>query len=233
MYILPIKTRIFQESENLEKFVLYYLKYFSENSILVITSKIIALSEGRTLPRPKTKRQKASIIKSESEWALKTRHVWLTKKDGQIMASAGIDESNANGKIILLPKDSYKTAKRIRSILIKKFKLKNCGVLVTDSRTQPLRAGVTGTAVGYAGFKGLRTYTNTKDIFGRKFKYSRTNIVDCLASAAILVMGEGKEQQPMALIQDAPIEFIPKISKNEVLINLADDIYLPLLQNIS
>ena len=35
----------------------------------------------------------------------------------------------------------------------------------------PLRAGVVGVALGYAGFKGLRDYRGKEDIFGKKLKY--------------------------------------------------------------
>ena len=38
------------------------------------------------------------------------------------MASAGIDESNADGKMILLPKDSFKSAEFIRKELCKNLK---------------------------------------------------------------------------------------------------------------
>ena len=102
----------------------------------------------------------------------------------------------------------------------------------TDSRTQPLRAGIIGAALGYAGFKGLRGYQGRKDIFGRKFKFSSTNIADCLATSAVLVMGEGDERQPLAIIEQAPVEFCQRVNKNQLDIDLADDIYLPLLKNI-
>ena len=148
------------------------------------------------------------------------------------MAGAGIDESNAKGKLILLPKDSFKSAEVLRKKLMQKFKLKNLGVLITDSRTGPLRAGVVGMSLGYAGFKGIRDYRGTKDIFGRVLKVSRTDVADSLATAAVLSMGEGREQQPLALITEAPIDFVARINKKELLINPKDDLYLPLFKSI-
>ena len=85
------------------------------------------------------------------------------------MANAGIDESNAMGKIILLPKNSFKSAEIIRKKLQNKFGVKNLGILITDSRLFPLRAGIVGVALGYAGFKGIKNYIGKKDIFGRIF----------------------------------------------------------------
>ena len=161
-----------------------------------------------------------------------TRYVWLTVKDGMAMSSAGIDESNANGKLILLPKNSFKAAGLLRKKLLKKYGVKQFGVLITDSRTMPLRAGVTGAAIGYAGFRGVKDYRGKPDIFGRKFKFSRTDVADSLATAAVLVMGEGNEQQPLAIIQKAPIEFCDKVHSKELKIDIEDDMYRPLFSKL-
>jgi F420-0:gamma-glutamyl ligase len=148
------------------------------------------------------------------------------------MASAGIDESNANGKLILLPRNSWKTANYLRKKLKEKYGTKNLGVLVTDSRTLPLRAGVTGVALGYAGFKGIRDYRGSKDIFGRKFKFSRVDVADSLATVAVLAMGEGDEQRPLAIIQQAQIEFCNKTNRKELDIDIREDMYRPLFLNL-
>ena len=230
MEIKVIKTRVFLENEDLLSFILQYVKKIHKNSVLVVTSKIVALSEGGTVEY-KNEKQKISLIKKESAFALKTKIVWLTIKDGMIMANAGIDESNARGKIILLPKDSFKSAEILRQKLTKKFQLKNLGILITDSRLMPLRAGALGIALGYAGFSGLRNYIGKKDIFGRKLKMSKANIADSLATAAILCMGEGKEKQPLAMITNAPVIFTNKVKKRELLIDLEKDIYAPFFTN--
>lgn len=227
MIVRPVKTRIFKEGEDLFAFVGRYIKTLREKSVLVVTSKIVALSEKRTVIA-RDDAAKAAFIRRESDVAIPTKHVWLTIKDGMVMASAGIDESNANGKLILLPKDSFKTARKLRKRLRKTCRLKQLGILITDSRTMPLRAGVTGVAVGYAGFRGVRDYRGKRDIFGRKFKFSRTNIADSLATAAALTMGEGNEQQPLAIIEDAPVEFSRRVKRKELYISIKEDMYRPL-----
>ncbi len=156
----------------------------------------------------------------------------LTVKDGMAMANAGIDDSNGNGKLILLPKDSYKAAEMLRKELSKRYGIKDLGVLITDSRVAPLRAGVVGVALGYAGFKGLRDYRGKYDISRRKLKFTQTNIADTLSSAAILVMGEGSERQPLAVIEDAPVEFTKKAKRGELVIAPKDDMYGPLFGKI-
>lgn len=232
MKIKPIKTKVFKENENLIKFIKKYIKKLPEKSILIITSKIVALSEGRTAIC-KNKIEKVKLIKQESDFAIKTKYVWLTIKDGMVMASAGIDESNANGKIVLLPKDSFYSADKIRKELQKIYNVKELGVLITDSRLFPLRAGIVGVALGYSGFKGIKNYIGEKDIFGRKLIMSKTDIADSLATSAVLCMGEGKEQQPLALITESPVEFVNKINRSELIINPHEDIYQPLFEKIN
>ncbi len=231
MQIKPFKTRVFNEEEEILPFILKYIKKIPEGSVLVIASKIIALSEGRVVLN-KNISFKEKLIKKESKFLLKTKHVWFTIKNNMIMSDAGIDESNANGKLILLPKDSFLSAEKIRSQLCAHFKIKKLGVIISDSGLLPLRKGVIGVALGYAGFVGIKNYKGKSDIFGRKFIYSATNIVDSLATSATLCMGEGNEQQPLAMILDAPVLFINKINKKELNINLKEDVFYPLFKNI-
>ncbi len=231
MQVKAIKTRIFHENEDLLSFILKYIKKIPEKSVLVITSKIVALSEGRTALY-KNEEQKIKFIRAESEFALKTKYTWLTIKDGMVMANAGIDESNANGKLVFLPKDSFKSAELLRRKIMRHFHLKNLGVLITDSRLMPLRAGVVGMALGYAGFEGIRNYIGAKDIFGRVLKMSKTDVADSLATSAVLCMGEGQEQQPLTIITDAPVVFTEKSDKKELIINLREDIYAPMFDKL-
>lgn len=230
MQVKAIKTRVFKENEELTPFILKYVKKLPEKSVLVVTSKIVALSQGRTRVL-ESEKLKEKLIRQESNFAVKTSHVWMTIKDNHVLASAGIDESNGNGKMILLPKDSFRTAASLRQLLRERYKLKNLGILITDSNLVPLRAGTVGTAMGYAGFKGLKDYRGTKDIFGRAFKFSKVNIADSLATASALCMGEGKEQQPLAVIIDAPVDFSDRWKKNELSITPEEDMFYPIFKN--
>ncbi len=230
MNVQPIKTRIFKAHENLAQFITDHIKKLPDRSVLIVTSKIVALSEGRVLNNTPQIKQRA--ILEESQWATRTKYAWLTIKDGMFMAAAGIDESNGNGKLILLPKDSYKSAQSLRKKLMVHYRIKHLGVVITDSRTAPMRVGVTGVALGYAGFKGTRDYRGQVDIFGRKFHVSQTNIPDALAVAAVLVMGEGSEQKPLAVILGVLLNFRSRIKRKELLIPIRDDMYKPLFKKI-
>ena len=154
-----------------------------------------------------------------------------------LIPAAGIDESNGNGYYILWPEDLQEMANRVRQHLRKRFLIRKLGVIITDSKTMPLRWGTTGVAISYSGFSPLYDYIGKRDIFGRKFKMQKANIVDALAASAVLVMGEGAEQTPLAIIEDVPfIKFQEKNpSKKELkdfLINMDDDLYCPLLKSV-
>ena len=109
MEIKAIKTGIFRENEDLARFIFKYVKKIPENSVLVITSKIVALSEGRV----GNLQEKERLIRKESKLAVKTGDTWLTLKDNMVLPAAGIDESNGNGRLVLLPKDNFRTAKMV------------------------------------------------------------------------------------------------------------------------
>lgn len=231
MIIKTIKTKIFRPKDNLFLFIEKYFPKIEEESILAITSKIVALAENRVVVK-KDENTKKDIIAKESEVVLRTKYATLTIKDGVAMTSAGVDESNGDGKIILLPRDSFKTALLVRKYFCKKYKLKNLGVIITDSRSMPLRPGITGVALGYAGFKGLKKYKDRVDIFGRPFKFSRVDVADSLAASIVFCMGEGDEQMPLAIIRKAPVEYISKVDRNELKIKIEEDMYGPIFEKV-
>lgn len=226
MNVIPIHTRVCKENDDLVSFIREHVPTIKNGSVLCVTSKIVALSEGR-VAEPKNEAEKVRIIEEESEWMVATKYVILTMRDGIPMANAGTDESNAGGKLILLPKDSFASAERIRAELKDAFGIEDLGVIVTDSRVMPLRSGVVGVAVGYAGIKGTRDYRGKPDMFGRNLKYTQTNIADALATTATLVGGEGSEQIPLVLIEDAPVTFSDAVDSTELTIDPKEDMYRP------
>jgi len=96
-----------------------------------------------------------------------------------------------------------------------------------------LRRGTIGISLAHCGFNPLKDYRGTKDIFGRKFTMTQTNITDGLAAAAVVVMGEGREQTPLALITDIPgVRFIGgsrRSLRSPLKIPEKEDLYYPFL----
>ncbi|TAL19892.1 hypothetical protein EPN90_02205 [Patescibacteria group bacterium] len=229
MKIVPLKTPIIQPNASLTEVIAAAIHVLPERSIVVVTSKIVALAQGRVVTNGPG--EKTRWIKRESEQAFRTKWCYLTLKDGHWCPNAGIDESNADGKLILWPRDPYRAARELRRFLRQHYRRQRVGVLITDSRTFPLRAGVTGVALGYAGFGGLRSYIGRPDLFGRPLKMTRTNVADTLASAAVLMMGEGSEQTPLALVTDAPVRFTDRrVDPTELRIAPDDDMYKKLFE---
>ncbi len=203
-----------------------------ENSILAVTSKIIAIAENRVVPIGKI--DKKALVEKEADLFIpqdKNKYGFtITIKGSLLIPSAGIDESNGNGYYILWPSDPQKWANKIRNYLKKRFGLQNIGVIITDSKTTPLRWGTTGVMLAHAGFKALKNYINEPDIFGRPLQVTKANVADALAAAAVLSMGEGNEQTPLAIISEVPFVNFQKNnpSKRELsglAISLEDDIY--------
>ena len=155
----------------------------------------------------------------------------LTIKDHTLIPSAGIDESNGQRYYILWPKNSSKEAKKIAVMLKKRDKIKRFGVIITDSHTTPLRWGTQGISIGFFGIEPLKDYRGKKDIFGRKLKYTQSNIVDSLANLGVLMMGEGKEQTPMVIIRGFKnLRFTNKGTHRKLVIDPKKDLYYPLLK---
>ena len=184
-----------------------YLPRLKEKTVVAVTSKVVAICEGRIIPFDEKK--KDSIIKSEADWYLpRTSHkynVMLTIKGSAMSFSSGVDESNAKGYFVLWPKDPQKSANAIRQYLVKKYKTKNIGVVITDTASVPLRWGQRGVFVlAHSGFAALNSYVGKPDIFGRLLKMTSAAIADALGTAAVLAMGEGAEQTPLAVIEDIP-----------------------------
>lgn len=240
MKITPIKTdKIAPDHNDIFKILDKFLPEIKEGSILAITSKIISICDGRYAKI--TEADKDGLIESEAQYYLPRQdnpyNVSLTITRNNLVATAGIDESNGNGYYILWPKDPQNSANQIRQYLQKKFKLKNVGVIITDSKTTPFRWGVTAICLGFSGFNPIKDYTGTPDIFGRAFQFEKMSVIDNLSCASSLIMGEGDEQTPLAIIEDAPfIEFRDENPTEEELkdlkISIDNDLYTPILKSI-
>ncbi len=242
MIVKTIKTRVFEPpKDDLPSFIKEALRRvkLKEKSIIVITSKVVSIGEGRCI-RIDSVRDKDELIRKEADYYLPREasprgHVMLTMKNNILIPTAGIDESNGKGFYILWPKNPYQSAEKIYNLIKEEFKLKEFGVIISDSHCVPLRWGVTGIAMAYHGFLPLKDYRQTKDIFGRVLEITQVNIVDGLSSAAVLIMGEGAEQTPIAIIEDVDFiefkEFDPQ-KENPLLIDKDEDIYAPLIKSV-
>lgn len=233
--VIPIHTPLYRQGQDLVDFIFKSIdqNQWQEGLVLAITSKIVSLSEG-CLVSPQDI-EKKDLIRQEAEFYLgEIGHgVSLTIKSGLLLAGAGIDESNSeNGDFIVYPKDPFASAEKIRSSLMKLAGLKTLGVILTDSRTGPLRLGVTGAAISFAGFHPVKNMIGQQDLFHRPLKMTKINLADSLAAASVLMMGEADERCPVALLQNAPVEFADHPDRSDLLVPAEEDMYQPLYKHL-
>ncbi|HSD98186.1 MAG TPA: coenzyme F420-0:L-glutamate ligase [Patescibacteria group bacterium] len=216
MLITPIHTKKVILGDNLEDILKTSLPSLEENSVVVITSKIVSITQGNVVKIDDGK-DKETLVKQEAdkyiydEYMYSTHKTYLTITKNILTPSAGIDESNGNGYYILWPKDPMKTAEKLWRFLQKTYHIKKVGVIISDSSFIPLRTGSVSIGLAWCGFAPIKNYIGTPDVFGKPLQYTTTSFVDGLSVAAGLAMGEGDQQQPIAVITYVPdLTFVAK-----------------------
>lgn len=242
MEIKSYRTHIVTPKESLSKIVTQHIPYISEKSILVITSKILSVSQNRILSK-KAVNNKFALIQQEADLYLEGDYiekygVCLTIKNDILIPTAGIDESNSDGNYVLYPLNIQAEAEMLWKTLKEAYHCNEMGILITDSHTTPLRRGVTGIALGWCGFQPLYNYIGKPDIYGHLLRCTQMNILDSLATAAVFVMGEGAEQTPLALITDVEKIIFQEQPPTEeevksISISLEEDLYAPLIASVN
>lgn len=240
MKVTPIKTRpLNPPQDDVFEVIKESIKNVPEKSVLVVTSKVVSIHQGRCIPMDEVL-DKDALIHQEADKYLPREmvpHEWvvLTIKDHTLIPTAGIDESNADNHFILMPHNSDDFAQKIWEFVRKEFSVNELGIIISDSRTVPLRWGVVGISLGFYGFDPLNDYRGTADIFGRQMKVSMANVVDSLSAAAVYAMGEGKETQPFVLIEDIPqIKFGENKAHRDLLkVESDEDLFAPVINAVN
>lgn len=235
MKIIPVKTRpVLPPQDDLKAVLDESLSGLRERDIVMLSSKVVAIDQGRCVKESEADRE--TLTRDESAHVIEIDQppyrFLLAIKHGAIFAYAGIDDSNSGEYYILSPQKPFAAAEEIGRHLKKTHDLKELGIIVTDSHLTPLRRGVTGTSIGFWGFGGLRDYRGQPDVFGRPLKHTQVNVPDSLAAVSSLVMGEGNEQTPVAVVSGAEdIEFSDRSLEASVIeIPLDDDLFAPILR---
>ena len=234
MEYIPIKTRVMQPpKDDLFAVLDESLTDLRENDIVLITSKIVSIHQGRCVPVGSI--EKRTLVEQEAEYLLdfedKLTQSPLAIVHHSLFYAAGIDESNADGHYVLLPKKPFDIAEEIWKFLRKKHALENIGIIITDSHSQPLRIGATGISIAWWGFHPIESHKLKKDLFGRPIHFSVTNIVDALAGGATAVCGETNESTPIVIARNVPkLIFTKNDTRHELFKSQKEDIYYPLLK---
>jgi len=129
-------------------------------------------------------------------------HLITETKHGWICANSGVDVSNMdNGEAVtVFPADIDESANRIRR-RIYELSEKRVAVIVSDTMGRPFREGQINLCIGCAGIKPIFDRRGEKDLFGYVLRVKQIAVVDELASAAELVIGQADEGIPVAIIR--------------------------------
>jgi coenzyme F420-0:L-glutamate ligase/coenzyme F420-1:gamma-L-glutamate ligase len=195
--------------------------------ILVVTQKIVSKAEDRFIALDDVQPSAAAIdlartvckdarmvelvLRESTAVVRAVPHILITRhRTGHVMANAGIDRSNLGARddgALLLPEDADASAERLRHALSRHGI--EMAVLITDSFGRPWRYGVVNVAIGASGLPSLVDRRGTLDRDGRTLEVTQIAFADMLASAAGLLMGEGAESLPAAVIRglrwEAPV----------------------------
>ena len=167
-------------------------------------------------------RETKKIVKASPEILI------VEDKRGLICINAGIDKSNVEGRgnFALLPENPDESAEKCR-MEIKKLTGKNVAVIVCDTYSRPFRRGQVNFSIGMAGIKPFEDYRGKKDLFGQTLKVKNVAVVDEIAAAAELLMGQAKEARPVVIFKGLGdiVKFCDNCSIKELQISSEEDLF--------
>jgi coenzyme F420-0:L-glutamate ligase / coenzyme F420-1:gamma-L-glutamate ligase len=194
----------------------------ADGDVLVVAQKIVSKVGGRTVrlrdvspgaeaielaERTAREPQAVQLILDESSEILRATPAAIIARHrtGHVLANAGIDASNVEGgeedTVLLWPADPDAEARAIRAEL-QALTGVSPAVVIADSMGRAWRIGTVGTAIGCAGLCVVDDRRGAdRDLYGRTLQATMIAVADAVAGAAVLVMGEGAEGVPAALVR--------------------------------
>ena len=211
--------------------------------IIVISQKIVSKAEGRVVKISQINPSEEALKLAEKvqrdpkliELVLKeTRRIIkaspeiliVEDKRGLICINAGVDKSNVpRDSYSLLPENPDESARKIKE-RIAELTGKNVSVVIGDTFSRPFRRGQVEFAIGIAGIKPFKDYRGQRDLYNNLLRVKNVAIVDEIACAAELVMGQAKEAIPVAIIKNLErAETSEKSSIKELAISRQEDLF--------
>ena len=190
-----------------------------DGDVVVVSQKIVSKADGLLVDissikpsrraisiskRTKKDPRLVELILRDSRKVLRAdpQAVIVERKHGFVCLNAGVDKSNVRGRTVYsrLPEDSDESAKELR-IRLEKMSGRRIAVIVADTYSRPLRVGQVEFAIGISGIEPIVDYRGHQDLFGYELRYKFVALADEVAAAAELVMGQGTEQIPVAVVR--------------------------------
>jgi coenzyme F420-0:L-glutamate ligase/coenzyme F420-1:gamma-L-glutamate ligase len=195
---------------------------FADDDVVVISQKIVSKAEGllvdlsqmaasRTAKRiskrtAKDPRLVELILRDSSEVLRADKQALVVRRrNGYVCLNAGVDKSNVKGPHVYarLPVDPDSSARKIR-IELEQLSGRRLGVIIADTYSRPYRVGQVEFAIGLSGIEPIVDYRGSSDLFGYSLRYKFVGLADEAAAAAELVMGQGTERMPVAIVRNLP-----------------------------
>jgi len=190
-----------------------------DGDVVIVSQKVVSKAEDRVVQLDTVEPSKKALeiaaktgrnprlvelVLRESKRFLKASEEIMIVEDKReiVNINAGIDKSNVQGadSYALLPVDPDESARGLRSRL-RKLTGRNVSVIISDTYSRAFRRGQVNFAIGLAGMSPFFDYRGTEDLFGYVMQVKFAAVADELASAAELVMGQGKEAMPVAVVK--------------------------------
>lgn len=225
--IIPIMGMpLVKELDDLSELILTVLRTNTQEpkpgDILVVSHSIVSIAEGRVFEieekdvsdrarmiagKTGQEPKKVELALREAAKIVRESPVLITQTPHGILTDySGVDSSNAPlGRFIALPEDPNNSASKLHVKLSKVFGF-HLPVIICDTFGRPWRKGATNLAIGIAGMSPFTNNKNRKDLYGRKLQSSLVCLVDELASAAELVMGQADAGIPVVLVRGVEYE---------------------------
>ncbi len=184
----------------------------ADGDILVLAHKVVSKAEGcivslddiepspraleisRELNKNPAKvevvlRQSAKVLRSFKRPEQNEGTMICEHRLGFISANAGVDESNAEGRnmVITLPEDPDGSAVRLGEALEKRFGVR-IGIVITDTFGRPWRLGQTNVAIGLFRVPAKTSDAGSNDAWGRPLLVTEPAFADEIAAASGLVI---------------------------------------------
>ena len=237
-----------QPGDNLAELIVQTAKRLKvgvkEGDVLVIGQKAVSKSEGRLVnvdkvsPSPRASnlakktgrtagfvelvlRDTNKVVRADrSALIVRTKHGWTC-------LNAGVDKSNVKGPLTfaLLPENPDASARKIRG-LIKRLTGRTIGVIITDTHSRPFRLGQVEETIGIAGLDPFVDYRGSTDLFGYELRFKNVAVADELAGAAELVMGQGREAVPAAIVRGLRrVRFRERARSSVLVVSRREDLF--------
>ena len=212
--------------------------------VLVVGQKAVSKSEGRLVDirniRPGKRAEEIAqktgkhpgfveVVLRDARKVVKAHEeaFIVRTKQGWVCLNGGVDKSNVQGPMnyALLPENADASARRLRS-RIRRLTGRNVGVIICDTHSRPFRRGQVEETLGIAGLNPMVDYRGKRDLFGYQLRFKNVAVADELASAAELVMGQGREKVPAAIIRGLKrVRFQERAKSSSLVVDEREDLF--------